>query len=67
MVATSLTGVDKVGRPTLSDLLQAGVISFFDWGYVNAGSYQNVSVPTSGVYGGNKHVLRPVKSKYKAD
>ena len=45
MVANSLTGVDLIGRPTLGALLQAGVISFFDWGFQNAGGYMNVSSP----------------------
>lgn len=67
MVAERLTGVGQIGRPALSSLLQAGVISFFDWGFTNVGAYTNVSIPTSGVYGGDKHILRPVQSRYKAD
>ena len=64
MVAEALTGVSNIGKSALGDLLQAGIISFFDWGFQNIGAYENVNIPTSGVYGGDRHILRPVQTPY---
>lgn len=53
-------GVSNINRPDVSENLRDNVITFIDWGMINAGGFYNVSIPTSGAYGGNFHILRPV-------
>lgn len=55
-------GISSIGQVTLTDVLVTNVVSYFDWGFVNAGGFVNVNYPvSSGLYGGNPSVLRPVQ------
>ena len=55
-----LSKIDNIGDSTPSNILQDNLIEFFDWGILDAGGFQNVSIPTTGQYGGTKHKLRLV-------
>ena len=55
-----LNKISNVGDSTISPLLKDNLIEFFDWGLLDAGGFFNVSIPTSGQYGGDKHNLRLV-------
>lgn len=57
---TTFKGINSIGDTTLTDVLAPNLISLFDWGFVDIGSYFNVTIPTSGQYGGDFHVLRPI-------
>lgn len=50
---TNLKGFDDVGESLLSDQLEANIKSWFEWGMLGKGAFQNVTIPTSGLYGGN--------------
>jgi hypothetical protein len=59
---STFKGISSIGQTTLSNVLQTNVISYFDWGFVNAGGFVNVTTATSsGLYGGDYSVLRPVQ------
>ena len=58
---TSLKGVSNTNRPNVIENIRDNIITFLDWGLINAGGYFNVSAPSSGHYGGDAHVLRPVR------
>lgn len=47
---------------TLSEILLDNFVNFFDWGFLDAGLYYNIHMPQSGIYGGDRNVLRPVQS-----
>lgn len=55
-----LLGVDNIQDDSISNILEKNLIAFYDWGFVNAGGYVSVNRPASGLYGGNKHVLKLV-------
>ena len=55
-----LKGFTKLGDSTLVNDIKENVISFFDWGLLKKDNYINVSIPSSGIYGGNEHQLRLV-------
>ena len=55
-----LKKINNVGDSTPSNILQDNLIEFFDWAILDAGGFQNVSIPTTGQYGGTKHKLRLV-------
>ena len=55
-----LNKIDNIGDSTPSNILQDNIIELFDWGILDAGGFQNVSIPTTGQYGGTKHKLRLV-------
>lgn len=61
-------GIQNIGQDTYSDILRANIISFIDWGLINNGGFFNVTIPTSGIYGGNgKEVLKPTKDPRYSD
>ena len=50
----------------LDDQLRGNLLSFFDWGFINKKAFHNVTIPASGLYGGNKELLKPFKdSRYR--
>lgn len=58
---SELKGFENLGENLLDDQLRANLISFLDWGFLNKGNFHNVYIPASGMYGGNKEVLKPFK------
>jgi hypothetical protein len=67
MVGTSNTKLNvpsdrKVSDATLSEILLDNFINFYDWGFLDAGQFYTISVPQSGIYGGDRHQLRVVDS-----
>lgn len=58
---TSLKSVNSIGDSLLSDQLEANLYSFFNWATLGVGGFFNVTIPSSGCYGGDQHRLRPVK------
>lgn len=55
---TSFKGVTNIGQPLETDQLEANLASFFQWGALGIGAFTNVTIPTTGAFGGNKHRLR---------
>jgi hypothetical protein len=64
---TTLKGVSNIGDPQLSEIIRDNLIVFLDWGLLNTGAYFNVTIPTSGAYGGSRHVLRPISDPRYTD
>lgn len=63
-----LIGVNNIQDSTLSNVLTDNLIKFYDWGFLDKGGYVNIQSPSSGMYGGNKHLLKPVTdSAYTAN
>lgn len=65
----SLKGVSYISKELDSQNLLHGTIDFFNWGFLNIGAFQNITItpPVSGVYGGQKYRLRPVKDPNFSD
>lgn len=53
-------GFSNINRPNISENIRDNVITFIDWGMLNAGGFYNVNIPASGAYGGDPSRLRPV-------
>lgn len=60
-MAISLRGVQNVGDPLQTDLLEYSLFAYFQWGLANAGGYFNVSRGDTAPYGGDPTTLRPYK------
>ena len=60
MADIDLKGFTKLGDSTLVNDIKENMISFFDWGLLKKDNYINISIPSTGVYGGNEHQLRLV-------
>lgn len=58
---STLKGIANIGESTLTEIIKANLISYFDWGFVDKGGYLNVNVSMSGFYGGDLSRLRPVE------
>lgn len=61
---TSFKAASEIGIPQLSDSLETNLVEFFNWAFLNIGGFFTVTIPSSGAYGGNEHVLRPVRDNY---
>jgi len=62
-VYTELKGFSSIGENLLDDQLRANIISYFNWSLLNKGNFHNVTIPSSGQYGGNKEKLQLVKDE----
>jgi len=64
MAANSYTRLNKhvsqVGETLLTSQIESNMKSYLDWGLLGIGSFSNVSIPTSGAYGGTFDKLRLV-------
>jgi hypothetical protein len=54
-----LVGVNNTQDSKLSNILIDNIIQFYDWGLLDKGGYNNIYIPSSGMYGGSKHLLKP--------
>lgn len=54
----SLHAVTNIGDALTSEQLEENIVSFFQWGLLGAGNFQNVTVGSSGLYGGSLSRLR---------
>jgi len=52
--------VTQIGKTLLTSQLESNLKTYFDWGLLGVGSFSNVSIPTSGAYGGTFDKLRLV-------
>ena len=61
---TRLNKITHVGESTLTSKIQDNLIEFFDWGLISAGGFFNITIPISGLYGGDRYKLRLVDDPY---
>jgi len=59
-INTSFTKVTQVGETLLTSELEANLKGFLDWGFLGIGAWFDVTIPTSGTWGGDFATLRPV-------
>lgn len=52
--------VTQIGQTLLTSQLESNLKTYLDWGLLGVGSFSNVSIPTSGAYGGTFDKLRLV-------
>ena len=52
--------VSQVGETLLTSQIESNMKSYLDWGLLGIGSFSNVSIPTSGAFGGTFDKLRLV-------
>jgi len=57
---TKLANINNSQDSTLSNVLLDNFVYFYDWGFTDTGSYYNINIPQSGIYGGDRHQLRLV-------
>ena len=57
---TSLEGFLNTQDLTISNILLENLILFYDWGFIDKGGFYNINMPASGIYGGDKSVLKNV-------
>ena len=63
----TLRGITQIGKETISSKLLYGVIDFFQWGLLQVGGFQNITLSTQGSFGGDRDRLRPVKDPNYTD
>jgi hypothetical protein len=57
---TKLASISNAQDATISNILLDNFVNFYDWGFLDAGSFYSIGIPQSGLYGGDRHILRPV-------
>lgn len=65
----TLKGVSYISKELESQNILHGTIDFFNWGFLNIGGFQNITINpmVSGTYGGQRCRLRPVKDTNFSD
>lgn len=64
---TQLSNLKNAQDPTLSNILLDNFVYFYDWGFLDRGSFYNINIPQSGIYGGDRHVLRAAQDPNYTD
>jgi hypothetical protein len=59
-ISTTFQHVSHVGHTLLNSELEGNLKSFLDWGFLGIGGWFNVTIPTSGAWGGTFDQLRLV-------
>lgn len=62
-----LISVDNTQSSKILNIVRDNIISFYDWGFLDKGGFQNINSPASGMYGGNKNQLKLVKDENYQD
>lgn len=57
MGTTSFKGYGNIGQSSLSEVIEDNLVSYIEWGFLQLGAFYNISIPSSGVYGGDRHKL----------
>jgi hypothetical protein len=55
---TKLAHVNNAQDATLTNILLDNFVYFYDWGFLDKGSYYNINIAESDIYGGRRDVLR---------
>ena len=58
---------EKSTDSTVSEILLDNFVNFYDWGLLDAGNFYTMSIPQSGIYGGDRHKLRLVDTPNYTD
>lgn len=64
---TQLQGVSNYWEPQVSAQLETSILAFLNWGLLGIGAFNSVTIPSSGVFGGNQHQLRMASDVYYTD
>ena len=64
---TRLARLSNVQDSTLSNILLDNFIALYDWGFLDRGQFYNIEIPESGIYGGDRHKLRPAEDPNYSD
>lgn len=56
--------VANIGNSLLMNELESNMKLYMDWSLLKIGAYYNITLPTSGYYGGDFSVLRPFTDQY---
>lgn len=57
-MSNTLFGFSNFGEASISLQLQANLKMWLDWGLLEAGGFNNATIPSSGQYGGLNHILK---------
>jgi hypothetical protein len=58
-------GVEGIGSTQIINELENNYKSFLDWGFLSAGGFTNVSIPSTNISGFDLHKLKPTKDSTK--
>lgn len=67
MSFTTFNGYTDIGEYSFNEILEDNIMTFIDWGMLGLGAFVNVTIPTSGAYGGNAHILKRVSDPRYTD
>lgn len=56
---TNLRPVGNIGDSDLTNQIQYNTAAYWNWALLGIGGYINVTIPTTGAFGGNYHILKP--------
>ena len=55
---TKLKSINNAQDSTITNVLLDNFINYYDWGFLDTGSFYNIEVQTSGIYGGRRDILK---------
>jgi len=67
MPITSFKGYSTIREPSITEALESNIQEYINWGFLELGAFFNIEIPSSGAYGGNRHILRCVSDPRYTD
>ena len=61
MATTFFKGSSRIGEHSFTEIIEDNIVSYVEWGFLELGAFFNITIPSSGSYGGSRHRLRCVK------
>jgi hypothetical protein len=60
MATTYFKGNSSIGKVSMTEAIEDNLVAYIDWGFLELGAFFNITLPSSGAYGGDRHRLRSV-------
>ena len=67
MGVSTFKGINSIKESSVNEIIENNLISYIDWAFLELGAFFNITVPSSGAYGGDRHRLRSVTDPRYSD
>lgn len=67
MATNKFKGYTDIGEFSITEAIEDNLVEYINWGFLQLGAFYNIDIPSSGVYGGDRHRLRSVSDPRYTD
>jgi len=60
MAVNHFKGYVDIEEPSVTEVIEDNIVGYINWGFLQLNAFFNIDIPSSGAYGGGRHILRCV-------